>query len=120
MSALIVNEDELKEIRSSFVDETTLLPVVVQEEENKEVLMLAYLNLKALELSISTGRATYFSRSRREIWVKGESSGNRQWIRTISFDCDSDAILFVVHQEGSCLPYGREELLPSQSLLVGA
>jgi phosphoribosyl-AMP cyclohydrolase len=108
MSALIVNEDELKEIRSSFVDETTLLPVVVQEEENKEVLMLAYLNLKALELSISTGRATYFSRSRREIWVKGESSGNRQWIRTISFDCDSDALLFVVHQEGSACHTGEK------------
>lgn len=108
MCALIVNEDQLKEIRSSFVDETTLLPVVVQEEENKEVLMLAYLNLKALELSISTGRATYFSRSRREIWVKGESSGNRQWVRTISFDCDSDAVLFVVHQEGPACHTGEK------------
>jgi len=61
---------------------------------------LAYLSREALELSLSTGRATYYSRSRGEIWVKGESSGNRQWIRSVSFDCDSDAVLFLVHQEG--------------------
>jgi len=108
MNQLVVNQSELEEIRSAFADEETLLPVIVQDEENKEVLMLAYLNRKALELSISTGRGTYFSRSRREIWVKGESSGNRQWIRAVSFDCDSDAILFLVHQEGPACHTGQK------------
>ena len=108
MSELVVNESEMAEIRSAFADEEALLPVIVQDEESRDVLMLAYLNRKALELSISTGRGTYFSRSRREIWVKGESSGNRQWIRAISFDCDSDAILFLVHQEGPACHTGEK------------
>ena len=108
MSELIINRNELDAITSSFFDDETLLPVIVQDEESKEILMLAYLSRKALELSISTGRGTYFSRSRREIWVKGESSGNRQWIRSISFDCDSDALLFVVHQEGPACHTGAK------------
>jgi len=100
MSELFMNQSELEALTATFVDEGTLLPVVVQDEASKEVLMLAYLSREALELSLSTGRATYYSRSRGEIWVKGESSGNRQWIRSVSFDCDSDAVLFLVHQEG--------------------
>jgi phosphoribosyl-AMP cyclohydrolase len=95
-----LNEELLDQMRSAFAEEGRLLPVIVQDEESKEVLMLAYLSQEALELSIRTGRATYFSRSRNEIWVKGETSGHRQWIRSISFDCDSDALLFLVHQEG--------------------
>ena len=100
MSELFIKQSELEALAASFVDEGTLLPVVVQDEASKEVLMLAYLSREALELSLSTGRATYYSRSRGEIWIKGESSGNRQWIRSVSFDCDSDAVLFLVHQEG--------------------
>jgi phosphoribosyl-AMP cyclohydrolase len=100
MSELFINQSELEALAANFVDGGTLLPVVVQDEASKEVLMLAYLSREALELSLSTGRATYYSRSRGEIWVKGESSGNRQWIRSVSFDCDGDAVLFLVHQEG--------------------
>ena len=100
MNELTWNEVELTRIRESFVDETTLLPVIVQEESSREVLMLAYLNRAALEATLNTGRATYFSRSRQEIWVKGDTSGHRQWVRSISFDCDRDALLFLVHQEG--------------------
>ncbi len=81
-------------------DGKRLLPVVVQDHETKEVLMLAYLNQEALKRTIESGRATYFSRSRNEIWIKGESSGNRQWIRSIAWDCDRDAFLFHVDQEG--------------------
>lgn len=92
--------ENLKAIRDGFQAEGSLLPVVVQDDESNEVLMLAYLSLAALEKTLETGRATYFSRSRNEIWVKGETSGHRQWIRSISFDCDSDAFLFRVHQEG--------------------
>jgi phosphoribosyl-AMP cyclohydrolase len=108
MSELIVDKREWEAITSSFVDDETLLPVIVQDEESKEILMLAYLSRKALELSISTGRGTYFSRSRQAIWVKGESSGHRQWIRSISFDCDNDALLFVVHQEGVACHTGEK------------
>lgn len=97
---MAIDQSKLDELRASFHDETSLLPVIVQDDESNEVLMLAYLSLASLDQSIDTGRATYFSRSRNEIWVKGESSGHRQWIRSISFDCDSDAILFSVHQEG--------------------
>lgn len=100
MDQLKIDDVALAKIQSSFSDASTLLPVVVQDFETLEVLMLAYLNKTALELTISTGRGTYFSRSRGEIWMKGESSGNRQWVRSISFDCDSDALLFLVHQEG--------------------
>ncbi len=107
MSELVVNQNAFEEIKAAFADEEALLPVIVQDEESREVLMLAYLNRKALELSISSGRGTYFSRSRSEIWVKGESSGNRQWLRGISFDCDSDAILFLVRQEGPACHTGE-------------
>lgn len=100
MSETIWNSAEVDRIRAAFAEESKLLPVVVQDEESDEVLMLAYLNRAALDETIATGRATYFSRSRNEIWVKGESSGNRQWIRSIAFDCDADALLFRVHQEG--------------------
>lgn len=95
-----MEREMLDRMLQSFDDDRQLLPVVVQDEASKEVLMLAYLNREALRLSIETGRATYFSRSRNQIWVKGESSGNIQLIRSVSFDCDSDALLFVVHQEG--------------------
>jgi len=95
-----MEREMLDRMLQSFDDDRQLLPVVVQDEASREVLMLAYLNREALRLSIETGRATYFSRSRNQIWVKGESSGNIQLIRSVSFDCDSDALLFVVHQEG--------------------
>ena len=85
---------------AAFSDDQTLLPVIVQDEMSREVLMLAYLNREALRLTLETSRGTYFSRSRNEIWVKGESSGHRQWVRSVAFDCDKDAFLFLIHQEG--------------------
>ncbi len=100
MSDFEWDEANLVRVRDAFKDETTLLPVIVQEESSRDVLMLAYLNKVALEATLASGRATYFSRSRQEIWVKGDTSGHRQWIRSISFDCDRDALLFLVHQEG--------------------
>lgn len=95
-----IDQEMLARAFDAFESEDSLLPVVVQDDESKEVLMLAYLNREALRLTVESGRATYFSRSRQSIWVKGESSGNRQWIRSIALDCDSDAVLFTVHQEG--------------------
>jgi phosphoribosyl-AMP cyclohydrolase len=77
-----------------------LIPVIVQDAETKEVLMLAYANREALENTLNTKKATYWSRSRNELWVKGETSGHTQKIISVSADCDCDAILYVVQQKG--------------------
>ena len=77
-----------------------LVPVVVQDEDTKDVLMLAYANKEALALSFSTGVAHYWSRSRSSLWKKGETSGHIQEIRSIDKDCDNDTILYVVKQIG--------------------
>jgi phosphoribosyl-AMP cyclohydrolase len=78
-----------------------LIPVVVQDAKTKEMLMLAYANREAVEKTLSTGFATYWSRSRGKLWVKGETSGHTQKIRSVSADCDYDALLYVVEQKGN-------------------
>jgi phosphoribosyl-AMP cyclohydrolase len=77
-----------------------LIPVVVQDSETREVLMLAYANKEALENTLKTGKATYWSRSRREQWVKGETSGHTQKIVSVATDCDYDTLLYIVEQVG--------------------
>lgn len=81
-------------------DERGLLPVIVQSVDSGEVLMLAWMNAEALRRTLSTGQATYWSRSRGEYWVKGETSGNRQRVRQALLDCDGDTILLRVEQTG--------------------
>jgi phosphoribosyl-AMP cyclohydrolase/phosphoribosyl-ATP pyrophosphohydrolase/phosphoribosyl-AMP cyclohydrolase len=78
-----------------------LVPAIVQEEGTGTVLMLAWMNEEALRRTLEEGRAVYWSRSRRELWRKGDTSGDRQWVRSASYDCDGDTILLVVEQEGS-------------------
>jgi phosphoribosyl-AMP cyclohydrolase len=77
-----------------------LVPVVAQEQSSGEVLMLAYMNQESWELTLKTGLAHYWSRSRARIWKKGESSGNVQEVREIRVDCDGDAVLLKVLQRG--------------------
>lgn len=77
-----------------------LLPVIAQDYESGLVLMLAWINEEAWKLSLSTGEAHYWSRSRNKLWRKGESSGNVQEIVSVRLDCDNDAILFLVRQRG--------------------
>ncbi|MGC8769408.1 phosphoribosyl-AMP cyclohydrolase [Calditerrivibrio sp.] len=77
-----------------------LIPVVVQDIDSKDVLMQAFVNEEALRLSIKSGYAHYFSRSRNTIWKKGETSGNMQKIVKILVDCDEDCILYMVKQSG--------------------
>ena len=77
-----------------------LVPVIVQDDASNVVLMLAYMNQESYERTIATGYATYWSRSRKSFWVKGESSGNRQKVRAIHVDCDGDTVLLRVEQEG--------------------
>ncbi len=80
--------------------EDGLLPAIVQDNTSGEVLMLAYINKKAWELTLETGKAHYWSRSRKQIWLKGESSGNVQNIRGIYIDCDKDTVVYKVEQIG--------------------
>ncbi|QOY51838.1 bifunctional phosphoribosyl-AMP cyclohydrolase/phosphoribosyl-ATP diphosphatase HisIE [Candidatus Sulfurimonas baltica] len=84
-----------------------LLPVIVQDIQNNEVLMMAYMNKEALELSLTTKIAHYFSRSKQRIWKKGESSGHIQKIHSFNIDCDSDTLLIKVTQEGVACHTGR-------------
>jgi len=77
-----------------------LVPVVTQDAATGEVLMLAYINREAWEATLASGKATYYSRSRKQLWVKGESSGNVQIIKEIRIDCDNDTLLFKVEQIG--------------------
>jgi phosphoribosyl-AMP cyclohydrolase/phosphoribosyl-ATP pyrophosphohydrolase/phosphoribosyl-AMP cyclohydrolase len=77
-----------------------LVPAIVQEAGTNEVLMFAWMNRDALERTLSTGRTWFWSRSRGEYWCKGETSGDRQYVRDARYDCDMDVLLFVVEQEG--------------------
>jgi phosphoribosyl-ATP pyrophosphohydrolase/phosphoribosyl-AMP cyclohydrolase len=88
-------------------EKSELLPVIVQDVENNEVLMMAYMNREALELSLSTKIAHYFSRSKQRIWKKGESSGHMQTIHSFNIDCDNDTLLIKVTQEGVACHTGR-------------
>lgn len=93
-----------------------LVPVIVQDERSKDVLMLAYANKEALELSLKTGIAHYWSRSRASIWKKGETSGNIQKIKKIDKDCDSDTLLYVVEQVGVACHKGTWSCFESVSI----
>lgn len=77
-----------------------LVPAVVQEATTGAVLMLAWMNETALRRSLATGRSWFWSRSRAELWCKGETSGDRQWVRQALLDCDGDTVLLIVDQEG--------------------
>lgn len=77
-----------------------LIPAIVQDDASGDVLMLAYMNAEAFRATLETGHATFFSRSRRELWVKGKTSGHLQVVKAVYFDCDRDAILVRVDQLG--------------------
>lgn len=77
-----------------------LVPVIVQDADTKEVLMLAYANEEALKKTFETGKAHYWSRSRKKLWMKGETSGNTQEVVEVKVDCDEDAVLYMVKQKG--------------------
>ena len=81
-------------------DQAGLITAVIQEDSTGEVLMVGWMDDVALHKTLTTGRSTFFSRSRGEHWVKGETSGHRQWVREVRLDCDGDTVLVKVHQEG--------------------
>jgi phosphoribosyl-ATP pyrophosphohydrolase/phosphoribosyl-AMP cyclohydrolase len=88
-------------------DEKGLVPAIIQDVESGEVLMLAYMNEEALRRSMETGRTWFWSRSRQEYWCKGETSGNRQYVKEMYYDCDGDALLVKVVQEGPACHTGE-------------
>lgn len=92
-----VTADELGRVR---YDADGLVPAIVQDASNGEVLMMAWMNAESLERTLATGRTWFWSRSRAELWCKGETSGDRQYVRAALYDCDGDTLLFVVDQEG--------------------
>lgn len=83
-----------------------LVPVVIQDYRTSEVLMMAYMNEESYNKTIETGRMTYFSRSRQELWIKGETSGHYQYVKSLMLDCDNDTILARVHQAGAACHTG--------------
>jgi len=89
-------------------DKNGLVTVVVQDNKTGKILMVAWSNKEAVELTIKTGYAHYFSRSRKKIWKKGEESGHVQKITEILIDCDCDALLYKVHQEGGACHTGYD------------
>lgn len=88
------------QLTSVKFDQNGLVVVVVQEYSTREVLMVAYMDAEAVRRTAESGRSWYYSRSRKEYWCKGETSGERQYVREMYYDCDGDALLLVVDQEG--------------------
>lgn len=87
-------------IKNLKFDDNGLIPAIIQDYKTDEVLMLAYMNKESLKKTLKTGHTYFWSRSRKKLWLKGETSGNFQTVHQIFFDCDSDALLFKVHQKG--------------------
>jgi phosphoribosyl-ATP pyrophosphohydrolase/phosphoribosyl-AMP cyclohydrolase len=96
-----MNWEELK------LNSDGLIPVVVQDYKTQEVLMVAYMNEEAYQTTLATGRMTYWSRSRKELWTKGMTSGHFQYVKSLSIDCDNDTILAKVSQVGAACHTGN-------------
>lgn len=111
---------ENKNVDISMVkfDEKGLVPAVVQEE-NGQVLMLAYMNEESLKKTLETGYTWFFSRSRQKLWQKGETSGNVQKVKEISYDCDGDTLLVIVHQTGVACHTGTYTCFSGRKLAGG-
>ncbi|MEY2753726.1 MAG: phosphoribosyl-AMP cyclohydrolase [Actinomycetota bacterium] len=94
---LRVTAEQLTAVR---YDANGLVPVIAQDVDTKAVLMMAWMNAETLQMTLDEGRMVYWSRSRQEVWRKGDTSGDRQFVREGYYDCDGDTLLFLVEQEG--------------------
>jgi phosphoribosyl-AMP cyclohydrolase len=99
-------------------DADGLLPAVVQQHDTLEVLMVGWMDDEALHRTLTTGRTTFWSRSRQEYWVKGETSGHRQWVKDVRLDCDGDTLLVLVDQEGPACHTGARTCFDADVLPV--
>jgi phosphoribosyl-AMP cyclohydrolase len=98
-------------------DADGLVPAVVQDAESRDVLMVGWMDDEALHRTLTTGRGTYWSRSRQDYWVKGETSGNTQAVREVRLDCDGDTILVLVDQTGPACHTGDRTCFDADQLL---
>ena len=92
--------DFIKMMTPNFDKMSGLIPAIAQDYKTGEVLMLAFMNQQAWEATLNTGKATYWSRTRKELWVKGQTSGNQQIVKEIRIDCDEDTVLLKIEQLG--------------------
>jgi len=100
-------------------DAAGLVPAIAQQYDTGEVLMLGYMDDEALRRTLATGRCTYFSRSRQEYWVKGETSGHAQIVKSVALDCDGDTVLVKVDQVGGACHTGDRTCFDTDVLLPG-
>lgn len=107
-----MNSDEF--IKTIRFDERGLVPAIAQDDITNEVLMLAYMNEEAVRATLATGRVHYYSRSRQKLWLKGETSGHFQELRSIRYDCDRDAILVRILQTGAACHTGHRSCFFSE------
>jgi phosphoribosyl-AMP cyclohydrolase len=101
------DEVEVRGIEDIRYDERGLVPAIVQDHENGQVLMLAYMNAESLRRTLESGRTWFYSRSRDELWPKGETSGHVQHVKRIFYDCDADTLLVRVEQVGAACHTGE-------------
>ncbi|MEO6956338.1 MAG: phosphoribosyl-AMP cyclohydrolase [Antricoccus sp.] len=97
-------------------DSAGLVAAVVQQFDTREVLMVGWMDDEALHRTLSTGRATYWSRSRQEYWVKGATSGHTQWVKSVALDCDGDAVLVEVDQVSAACHTGTRTCFTGRGL----
>jgi len=97
VTPIAASDDQLALVQ---YDADGLVPAIVQEQGTGAVLMMAWMNAETLRQSLEEGRTVFWSRSRQEVWRKGDTSGDRQFVRQASYDCDGDTLLLVVEQEG--------------------
>ncbi|WP_104179559.1 phosphoribosyl-AMP cyclohydrolase [Arthrobacter sp. B0490] len=97
-------------------DDAGLVAAVVQQYDTLEVLMLGWMDEEALRRTLTSGRVTFYSRSRAEYWRKGDTSGHRQWVKGVALDCDGDALLVTVDQEGAACHTGTRTCFDGRAL----
>ena len=98
MNVIVPTSEQLAAVK---YNSDGLVPVVTQDIVNGDVLMMAWMNAESLSMTFAEGRMVYWSRSRQELWRKGDTSGDRQFVREAYYDCDGDTLLFKVEQEGN-------------------
>lgn len=95
------------DVKTLKYDKKGLIPAIIQDYKNNEVLMIAYMNAESLRRTIKLGKTCFWSRSRKEYWLKGETSGHFQFVKSIAYDCDMDALLIKVRQVGAACHTGN-------------
>ena len=116
---LVIGDNGRVSIDELTFDAAGLIPAVVQQYDTREVLMVGWMNAEAVRRTAATGRSTFWSRSRQEYWVKGETSGHRQHVKQILVDCDADTLLVLVDQEGPACHTGRARRSSRHDVLAG-